>query len=206
MIAIIDYGVGNLFSLSSSLKAVGADCAVTSSPEVIRQAEKLILPGVGAFGDAAEKLKKNGLDRLIKQEAENGKPLLGICLGMQLLFQKSYEFGEYEGLGLIEGEVVPMQGRLPGRLPIPHIGWNALELVGHPSLFRHIQNGDHVYFVHSFFADHCEKNLIAATEYGVRMTAAAARGSIVGCQFHPEKSGETGLAILRAFCETEETA
>ena len=203
MIAIIDYGVGNLFSLSSSLTAVGAECMITSSHEEIRKADRLILPGVGAFGDAAEKLKTTGLGELVKQEAQNGKPLLGICLGMQLLFKKSYEFGEYEGLGLIPGEVVPMKGRLPEGFKIPHIGWNALTLSGDAPIFRYLRNGDHMYFVHSFFADRCEESVIAKTEYGIPLTAAVGRGNIFGCQFHPEKSGDKGLLILKAFCETE---
>ena len=203
MIAIIDYGVGNLFSLSSSLKAVGADTVITGDPDKIKRADKLILPGVGAFGDAMNKLKADGLDRLIKNEAENGKPLLGICLGMQLLFDKSYEFGEYEGLGLIKGNVVPMAGRIPESLKIPHIGWNALKIKKKIPAFSEIKDGDCVYFVHSFFADDCEESVAATTEYGIEITAAAANGNIVGCQFHPEKSGEIGLSILRAFCGTE---
>ena len=203
MIAIIDYGVGNLFSLSSSLKAVGADTVITGDPDKIKRADKLILPGVGAFGDAMNKLRADGLDRLIKNEAENGKPLLGICLGMQLLFDKSYEFGEYEGLGLIKGNVVPMEGRIPQKLKIPHIGWNALKIKKKIPAFSEIKDGDCVYFVHSFFADDCEESVAATTEYGIEITAAAANGNIVGCQFHPEKSGEIGLSILRAFCSTE---
>ena len=203
MIAIIDYGVGNLFSLSSSLKAVGADTVITGDPDKIKRADKLILPGVGAFGDAMNKLKADGLDRLIKNEAENGKPLLGICLGMQLLFDKSYEFGEYEGLGLIKGNVVTMAGKIPEKLKIPHIGWNALKIKKKISAFSEIKDGDCVYFVHSFYADDCEESVAATTEYGIEITAAAANGNIVGCQFHPEKSGETGLSILRAFCGTE---
>ena len=203
MIAILDYGVGNLFSLSSSLAAIGADCVVTRDPAEIRAADRLILPGVGAFGDAIEKLKKDGLDRLIKSEAQNGKPLLGICLGMQLLFEKSYEFGCFEGLGLLQGDVVPMRGRIDPSLKIPHIGWNALRFMGESPLFRYIEDGDFVYFVHSFFADRCEDSVIAQTEYGIPLTAAAADGCVFGCQFHPEKSGKVGLAILRAFCETE---
>ena len=203
MIAIIDYGVGNLFSLSSSLKAVGADTVITGDPDKIKKADKLILPGVGAFGDAMNKLRADGLDRLIKNEAENGKPLLGICLGMQLLFDKSYEFGEYEGLGLIKGNVVPMEGRIPQKLKIPHIGWNALKIKKKIPAFSEIKDGDCVYFVHSFFADDCEESVAATTEYGIEITAAAANGNIVGCQFHPEKSGEIGLSILRAFCSTE---
>lgn len=203
MIAIIDYGVGNLFSLSSSLKAVGADTVITGDPAEIKKADKLILPGVGAFGDAMNKLRADGLDRLIKEEAENGKPLLGICLGMQFLFDKSYEFGEYEGLGLIKGNVVPMAGRIPEKLKIPHIGWNALKIKKKIPAFSEIKDGDCVYFVHSFFADDCEESVAATTEYGIEITAAAANGNIVGCQFHPEKSGEIGLSILRAFCGTE---
>ena len=203
MIAIIDYGVGNLFSLSSSLKAVGADTVITGDPNKIKRADKLILPGVGAFGDAIGKLKAEGLDKIIKNEAENGKPLLGICLGMQLLFDKSYEFGEYDGLGLIKGNVVPMEGRIPQKLKIPHIGWNALKIKKKIPAFSEIKDGDCVYFVHSFFADDCEESVAATTEYGIEITAAAANGNIVGCQFHPEKSGEIGLSILRAFCGTE---
>ena len=203
MIAIIDYGVGNLFSLSSSLKAVGADTVITGDPDKIKRADKLILPGVGAFGDAIGKLKAEGLDKIIKNEAENGKPLLGICLGMQLLFDKSYEFGEYDGLGLIKGNVVPMEGRIPESLKIPHIGWNALKIKKKIPAFSEIKDGDCVYFVHSFFADDCEESVAATTEYGIEITAAAANGNIVGCQFHPEKSGEIGLSILRAFCGTE---
>lgn len=203
MIAIIDYGVGNLFSLSSSLKAIGAETVVTGNSEIIKQADKLILPGVGAFGDAAKKLKKNGLDTLIKEQALSGKPLLGICLGMQLLFDKSYEYGEHSGLGLISGEVVAMQGRLPENLKIPHIGWNALEFKQSSPLFKYINENDCVYFVHSFYAENCESSLIAVTEYGKPITAAVQNGNIYGCQFHPEKSGKVGLNILKAFCETE---
>ena len=203
MIAIIDYGVGNLFSLSSSLKAVGAEAVITGDSKLIRKADKLILPGVGAFGDAMEKLKADGLDRLIKEEAQGGKPLLGICLGMQLLFEKSYEFGEHKGLGLIKGSVVPLEGRIPKDLKIPHIGWNSLKLHGNCPIFKNIKNGDFVYFVHSYFADGCGESLAATTEYGAEICAAASNGNVYGCQFHPEKSGETGLAILRAFCSME---
>ncbi len=203
MIAIIDYGVGNLFSLESSFKAIGADTVVTGDKDVIKSADKLILPGVGAFGDAADKLRQTGLDAVIKKEAQNGKPLLGICLGMQLLFEKSYEYGEHEGLGLIKGEIVPMRGTLPQSLKIPHIGWNALKLKASSPLFRLIKDGDCVYFVHSFYGQNCDEALIATTEYGQEITAAVASGNIYGCQFHPEKSGNVGLNILRAFCEME---
>ena len=201
MIAIIDYGVGNLFSLSSSLRMIGADAVITGDPKVIKSCERLILPGVGAFGDAMEKLKADGLDRLIKEEAQGGKPLLGICLGMQLLFEKSYEFGEHEGLGLIKGSVVPLEGRIAKELKIPHIGWNSLKLYGNCPIFKNIRDGDFVYFVHSYFAEGCGDSLAATTEYGAEICAAASNGNVYGCQFHPEKSGETGLAILRAFCD-----
>ena len=203
MIAIIDYGVGNLFSLSSSLKAVGADAVITGEPELIKKADKLMLPGVGAFGDAMEKLKADGLDILIKEETDKGKPLLGICLSMQLLFDKSYEFGEHKGLGLIKGEVVPMEGRIPQNLKIPHIGWNALKFNGDCPIFKNNKDGDFVYFVHSFYADGCNDSVTATTEYGITVTAAAANKNVFGCQFHPEKSGETGLKILSAFCGLE---
>lgn len=205
MIAIIDYGVGNLFSLSSSLKCIGADSVVTGDPKVIKKADKLILPGVGAFGDAAEKLRKNGLDKIIVQEAKNGKPLMGICLGMQLLFDRSYEYGEYRGLGLIAGEVVPMQNNITDNLKIPHIGWNSLKFKKTSPIFKYIKNGDFVYFVHSFYAENCDESLIASAEYGKEITAAVQKGNIYGCQFHPEKSGNVGLNILKAFCETEQT-
>ena len=203
MIAIIDYGVGNLFSLSSSLSALGADTVITGDTEVIKKADKLILPGVGAFGDAAKKLRDCGLDEIIIEEAKKGKPLLGICLGMQLLFQKSFEYGEHSGLGLIEGQVVPMEGKIPQNLKIPHIGWNALKFYGKSPLFKYINEGDCVYFVHSYYAENCDTALIATAEYGKELTAAVAKNNIFGCQFHPEKSGEVGLKILKAFCELE---
>ena len=203
MIAIIDYGVGNLFSLCSSLKRIGAEVVVTSDPEMIRAADKLILPGVGAFADAAQKLRDSGLDVLIKEQAAAGKEMMGICLGMQLLFEKSYEFGEYEGLGLLKGSVIPMEGTIPAELKIPHIGWNALHFCKESKLLRYIKDGDCVYFVHSFYAADCAESVIATAEYGKELTAAVQKGNVVGCQFHPEKSGEVGLNILRAFCETE---
>lgn len=207
MIAVVDYGVGNLFSLSSSLAAVGSDAAsaviVTGEADVIRAADKIILPGVGAFADAAEKLRTSGLDRVVCEEAKKGKYLLGICLGMQLLFEKSYEFGEHTGLSLISGSVRPIADVIPAELKIPHIGWNALRFHGerrHP-LFQYSGNGDFVYFVHSYYATDCEDAVIATAEYGVPLTAAVAKDNILGCQFHPEKSGNVGLSILRAFCE-----
>ncbi len=204
MIAIIDYGIGNLFSLKSSLLAIGAEAFVSRDPAEIEKAEKIILPGVGAFGDAAKKLSDCGMDTVLLREAEKGKPILGICLGMQLLFEKSFEYGEHRGLGLLKGEIRPIGERIPKGLKIPHIGWNALDFTEKPSkLFRFIANGDHVYFVHSFAAERCEDSVIATAEYGVPLAAAVEKDNIFGCQFHPEKSGDVGLSILRGFCETE---
>ncbi len=202
MIAIIDYGVGNLFSLNSSFHAIGAEVKVTSEPAQIAAADRILLPGVGAFADAAEKLKKSGLDRVIMQETENGKPLLGICLGMQMLFEKSFEYGEHAGLGLIPGAVRPISDVIPANLKIPHIGWNPLRMKGEKDpLFSHIQEGDCVYFVHSFYAADCEDYVIATAEYGAELTAAVRNKNVWGAQFHPEKSGKVGLSILKAFCE-----
>lgn len=202
MIAIVDYGVGNLFSLVSSFAAIGADAVVTGDSDVIKGADKIILPGVGAFGDAAEKLRRSGLDLVLKDEAKKGKPLMGICLGMQLLLRRSFEYGEHEGLGLIEGEIRPIADVIPSELKIPHIGWNALRFTENKSpLFKYINEGDHVYFVHSFYGTGCDDSVIATAEYGAPLTAAVANGNVMGCQFHPEKSGNVGLNILRAFCE-----
>ncbi|MCD8087171.1 MAG: imidazole glycerol phosphate synthase subunit HisH [Oscillospiraceae bacterium] len=202
MIAIIDYGVGNLFSLRHSLAAIGAEAVVTGDVTEIQRAEKLILPGVGAFGDAAEKLRAAGLDETVKAEAKGGKYILGICLGMQLLLDRSFEFGEHPGLGLIHGDVVDMSPILPEGYKVPHIGWNALHLrqKDHP-LFRHIQEGDCVYFVHSFYGTNCDDAVLATAEYGPELTAAVGMDNVMGCQFHPEKSGPVGLRILQAFCE-----
>ena len=202
MIAIIDYGVGNLFSLKSSLAAIGADAVVTADPEVIKSAEKIILPGVGAFGDAAAKLRESGMADLVKSEAAVGKPLMGICLGMQLLLEKSFEYGCHEGLGLIKGEIRPITDVIPEDLKVPHIGWNALRFKGEKSpIFKYINEGDHVYFVHSFYGSECDESVIATAEYGATLTAAVAKDNVYGCQFHPEKSGDVGLRILRAFIE-----
>lgn len=204
MVAIIDYGVGNLFSLRSSLAYLGEPAVVTNDPEIIAEADRVILPGVGAFGDAAEKLRECGMDQVVFSEVEKGKPLLGICLGMQLLFEKSFEYGEHYGLGLLRGSVVSMAGRLPEGLKIPQIGWNALHLCREDSpLLRYTEEGDYVYFVHSFYVVDCGESLLATTDYGVAMTAAVGLGNVFGCQFHPEKSGPVGLRILRAFCELE---
>ena len=200
MIGIIDYGVGNLFSLCSSCKAIGQEAFVSGDASKLAKADRLILPGVGAFEDAANKLRGTGMAEFVRQQAEAGKPLLGICLGMQLLFEKSYEYGCPEGLGLLKGQVVPMEGRLPETLKIPHMGWNALEVKG-GTLLEGL-NGQYVYFVHSFFAENCEDSLSAVTEYGIPITAAVEKGNVFGCQFHPEKSGNVGLAILRKFAET----
>ena len=201
MIAVIDYGVGNLFSLCSSLDAIGAEAVVTCDPDVVRAADKIILPGVGAFSDAIAKLRESGMDKIIIEEAKRGKPLFGICLGMQMLFEKSYEYGEHDGLGLLRGSVVGMEGSLPSELKIPHIGWNYLKFDREHPLFKYINEGDFVYFVHSYYAVDCEESLIASTEYGKMLTAAVALENVAGTQFHPEKSGEVGLKILKAFCE-----
>ena len=204
MIAIVDYGVGNLFSLQSSFRAIGADITVTNDKNKIKDAEKIILPGVGAFEDATKKLNQAGLGELVINEANSGKPLMGICLGMQLLLEKSFEFGEHKGLGLIPGEIRSISEVIPGTLKIPQIGWNALNIKGEKSpLFKYINDGDFVYFVHSYHGTNCTKNTIATTEYGAELTAAVAKDNIFGCQFHPEKSGSVGLSILRAFCEME---
>ena len=202
MVAIVDYGVGNLFSLKSSLAFIGVDATVTGDADVIRAADKIILPGVGAFGDAINRLCESGLDKVIKQEAEGGKHIMGICLGMQLLFDKSYEYGESRGLGLIGGAIKPISDIIPRELKIPQMGWNSLSFKGekHP-IFKYLEDGDHVYFVHSYQATDCDEAIVATTEYGARITAAVARENVCGCQFHPEKSGEVGLKILCAFCE-----
>ena len=201
MVAIVDYGVGNLFSLKSSLAAIGADVIVTADANVLKAADQILLPGVGAFGDAAEKLRQSGLDKVLKEAAASGKPLLGICLGMQLLFEKSYEYGEHQGLGLIPGTVRPIQSVIPEDLKIPHIGWNALHFKHPNPLLAQIREGDCVYFVHSYYAADCDDYVIATAEYGSELTAAVAKGNIYGCQFHPEKSGSVGLNILKAFIQ-----
>lgn len=201
MIAIIDYGVGNLFSLKSSFAAIGEETVVTSSPEVIKAADKLVLPGVGAFGDAVDKLESSGLVPIITEQANSGKPLLGVCLGMQLLFESSEEYGEHKGLGLLKGSILGMEGRIGKNLKIPHIGWNALHIKKENPLLKYVKEGDCVYFVHSFYAAVSDGSLIATTDYGEEITAAVSSANVYGCQFHPEKSGEVGLSILRAFSE-----
>ncbi len=207
MVAIVDYGVGNLFSLKSSLSAIGADVIITNDVKQIESADQIILPGVGAFEDAAKKLRDTKLDTVICELAKKGKPLMGICLGMQLLFDKSFEYGEHKGLGLIKGDIVPIKDAVSQDLKIPHIGWNPLALSNDPSpIFADIKNGDCVYFVHSYYATNCDESIIATTEYGATLTAAVANKNIYGCQFHPEKSGNIGLKILKSFINLKENS
>ncbi len=201
MIAIIDYGVGNLFSLKSSLREIGAEAVVTSDEKVIAEADRIILPGVGAFEDAARKLREAGMAEVVKREAAAGKPMMGICLGMQLMFDVGYEYGEHEGLGLIRGSVRPIADVIPEGYKIPHIGWNLLKFRKESPLFKYIKEDDYVYFVHSYYAAECDESVIAVTEYGAELTAAVANGNVYGCQFHPEKSGDVGMKILKAFME-----
>ena len=201
MIVIVDYGVGNLFSLKSSFAMIGAEAQVSADPQVIAKAEKIILPGVGAFEDAARKLRDSGLADVVIEAANKGTPLMGICLGMQLLFEESHEFGVHKGLGLLPGRVVAMSDVIPADLKVPQIGWNALHIHKEQPLFKNTKEGDFVYFVHSFYATDCDDSLLATCEYGAELTAAVAKGNVMGCQFHPEKSGEVGLNILRAFSE-----
>lgn len=201
MIAIIEYGVGNLYSLTCSFNTIGEEVIVTKDIEVLRKADKLLLPGVGAFGDAAEKLRAAGLAEEIITQAKAGKPLLGICLGMQLLFERGYEYGEHEGLGLIPGSVQPISDVVPAGYKVPHMGWNKLDIHKECQLLKNIRNGDYVYFVHSYFASQCAENTVATAEYGAPLTAVVEKGNVFGCQFHPEKSGSVGLEILRAFSE-----
>jgi len=200
MIAIIDYGVGNLFSLKSSLSFIGADAVVTGDPKIIAVADRIILPGVGAFEDAANKLRQSGLDKVVCEEVAKGKALLGICLGMQMLFEESHEYGVHKGLGLIPGKVLPLSD-VVGELKVPHIGWNALSMKKESKLYKYVNEGDYVYFVHSFYGAECDGSVSATSEYGIDVTASVERGNVYGTQFHPEKSGEVGLNILRAFCE-----
>lgn len=205
MIAIINYGVGNLFSISRSFQHIGKECIVTDDKKVIEDASHIVLPGVGAFGDAVEKLKATGLVPTLDECVKNGKPLLGVCLGMQLLFEKSYEYGVHNGLGYLRGEICPMDPDLKAKeckLKVPHMGWNALKLIDKNNrLMKYTSDGEHMYFVHSFYAKNCTESLVASAEYGVEVPAVVAAGNVYGCQFHPEKSGECGLKILRAFAD-----
>jgi len=200
VIAIIDYGVGNLFSLSSSLKFIGLDCLVTSKREDIEAADKIILPGVGAFGDAMAKLRERGLVDTIREQAGQ-KPLLGICLGMQLLFEKSYEYGEHEGLKLIDGVVASLAADINPDLKVPHMGWNRLYVLKDDPVFRYFKSGEWVYYVHSYYAKSCRESTLAASEYEVTVPGLVRSGLVYGAQFHPEKSGEAGLRLLRGFAE-----
>ena len=203
MLAIVDYGVGNLYSLASSLGVLGVEYEVASEPARLREASHIILPGVGAFADAAEKLRQSGMWTAVLEEARRGKPLLGICLGMQMLFDKSYEYGEHAGLGLIPGEVCPLIDDIAPGLKVPHIGWNRLDVRRDDPLFRHFENGRYVYYVHSFYAKHCEADTLATSDYSIPVTGGVRRGSVYGVQFHPEKSGDAGLGLLRAFAEMQ---
>ncbi len=202
MIAIVDYGVGNLFSLQSSLRCLGAEARVTGRAEELRQAERIILPGVGAFGNARAKLDETGLVPVLLEEAER-KPLLGICLGMQLLFDRSFEYGEHPGLGLVPGEVAFLGEDLEDKtLKVPHMGWNSLEIVRDDPLYKYFENGEYVYYVHGFYARGCADSTLGTSRYGnVDVTGAVRRGNVWGTQFHPEKSGDAGLRLLRAFAE-----
>lgn len=202
MIAIVDYGVGNLFSLVSSLKALGLAAEVTGDAGRLRAADRIILPGVGAFGDARRKLDDTGLVPVLLEEAER-KPLLGICLGMQLLFDRGFEYGEHPGLGLVPGQVVDLHQDLTDQtLKVPHMGWNSLQILRDDPLFRHVRDGEYVYYVHSFYARDCAASTLATSQYGnVAVTGVVRRGNVYGTQFHPEKSGDTGLRLLRAFEE-----
>ena len=202
MIAVIDYGVGNLFSLKSSLDYTGLENIFTNSESEIRKADALILPGVGAFRDAIDILNKTGLGTIVKEEAENGKKILGICLGMQLLFDKSYEYGEYKGLGLINGDIVSMKDNLKNKkLKVPHMGWNSLEFLKEDKILKYINEGEYVYYVHSYYAENCNDSVIACSDYELKIPGIVKNDNIYGIQFHPEKSGKTGLNILKAFGE-----
>ncbi|MCI8325309.1 MAG: imidazole glycerol phosphate synthase subunit HisH [Clostridia bacterium] len=201
MIGIVDYGVGNLYSLGSSLSSLSLKYTVSGDSNALDMCDRIILPGVGAFADAALKLRQTGLDRYLIEQAARGKPLMGICLGMQLLFDISYEFGEHKGLGLIGGKVCPLADCLPKELKVPHMGWNAIDIVRDDSLLKYVKSGEYMYFVHSYYAKDCDADVIAYANYGMPVTAAVRRGNVMGAQFHPEKSGAAGLAILKAFSE-----
>ena len=203
MVAIVDYGVGNLFSLSRSLRKIGEEPVITSDRKILEEADRIILPGVGAFGDAAEKLSAIGADSLLVSLAKDGKLILGICLGMQLLFEKSYEYGTHKGLGLLGGEIVPIKDKITENLQIPHMGWNELKIVKSNPLCENIKDGDFVYFVHTYMASGCDDSLYAYSPYGTAVPAIVGKGNVYGCQFHPEKSGDVGLGILKSFCDIE---
>ncbi len=201
MIAVVDYGVGNLFSLSASLDYVGLDTKITSVEEEIRKADKIILPGVGAFKPAMDRLLQSGLKEVIDEEVKNGKPLLGICLGMQLLFERSHEYGIHEGLGYIKGEVIGMEGRVRPETKVPQMGWNRLNIKKDNPILKYIKDGEYVYFVHSYFASGCDSAIVASVDYDVTVPAIVNCNNVYGTQFHPEKSSMTGLGLLKAFDE-----
>ena len=202
MTAIINYGVGNLFSLTGSLRHLGIETVVTADADEIRKADRIILPGVGAFADAKQKLLDTGLVPVLEEEVKNGKPLLGICLGMQMLFEKSYEYGEHDGLGFIKGSVCPLNEDIPSDLKVPHIGWNKLIIKDKSNpMLKYTNDGDYVYYVHSFYAKDCEDSLVAYSEYHVNVPGLVNCKNVFGAQFHPEKSGEVGLKMLKAFSE-----
>ena len=206
MIAVIDYGVGNLFSLLSSLNYVGLDTKLTNNIEEIKNAKGIILPGVGAFRDAIGNLEKYGLKETLISEAKKGKPFLGICLGMQMLFEKSYEYGEYEGLGLINGTVEEIKKYIPENsdLKIPHMGWNSLAIndgFKDDKILKDVDNNEYVYYVHSYFAKTDIKNIVAYSEYGTKIPGIVKNENVYGMQFHPEKSGDTGLKLLKNWGE-----
>ena len=206
MLAIVDYGVGNLYSLASSLKCIGVEYRIAAEPQHLRDASHIILPGVGAFEDAVKKLRESGMRSALLEQVKEGKPLLGICLGMQMLFEKSYEYGEHEGLGLISGQVCPLADDIVPGLKVPHIGWNRLDIVKDDPLFKYFENGRHVYYVHSFYAKNCVEATLATSDYSIPVTGVVRCGNVYGAQFHPEKSGEAGLNLLRAFAEMQEEA
>ena len=201
MIGIVDYGCGNLFSLSSALKALGIQWIISGDKKELQEADKLILPGVGAFEDAMIKLREKELDTFIIGEARKGKYILGICLGMQLLLEKSYEYGEHKGLSLISGEVKYMGDSAQKGLKIPHMGWNQLIFKKEDPIFKYISSGTFMYFVHSFYGVGCTESILAEAEYDVAVPAIIKSGSVYGMQFHPEKSGQEGLKLLKAFEE-----
>lgn len=200
MVGIIDYGVGNLFSLKSSFAYLGIDTEIVNDEKSIAKCDRIILPGVGAFGDAAKALQNTGLDKTVVSLAKEGVPLMGICLGMQLLFEEGYEFGVHKGLGLIPGKVVSIEPLVNGN-KIPHIGWNALQISKNEGIYKYSNNGEFVYFVHSFHAECPDEYITAKTEYGSLLTASVQNGNVFGAQYHPEKSGEAGLMILKSFSE-----
>lgn len=200
-VAIVDYGVGNLKSVANALSYLGCSSCITADPAELERADAIILPGVGAFPDAADRLRSGGLDQHVLAQGQK-KPVLGICLGMQLLFEKSYEYGEHQGLGFVQGEVCPLEPDLKDpALKVPQIGWNALHILRDDPLFQYIQEGEYVYYVHSYYGRHCTASTLAVSDYSIPVTGVVRAGKVYGTQFHPEKSGDTGLRILKAFAE-----